>query len=214
MYMMNQQLQQTYQAAADYLAAHDKKLAAIIKRTSLYDIVPHHNYYEALVRSIISQQLSVKAAATIRERFIELCGGKIAEPNDILALDIDDMRRVGLSKQKANYIRDLAGHVVADKISFDTLDVLSNEEVVRELTDVKGIGEWTVHMFLIFCMGRLDVLAAGDLGIRNGVRKVYGLDYTPSPAEVAAIAEANHWHPYESVACWYMWRVLDNEPTV
>lgn len=119
-----------------------------------------------------------------------------------------------MSRAKATYIRDLAQHVVDGKIKFDHLDALSNEEVIRELLPVKGIGEWTVHMFLMFCMGRLDVLATGDLGIKNGMKKLYGLDHLPSPQEITAIATQNHWHPYESIACWYIWQSLDNAPAL
>ena len=99
-------------------------------------------------------------------------------------------------------------------MQFDHLDTLSNQQVIAELTAVKGIGEWTAHMFLIFCMGRLDVLATGDLGIKNGIRKPYQLDHLPSPEDIIALATRNHWHPYESVACWYIWQSLDNAPKV
>jgi DNA-3-methyladenine glycosylase II len=118
-----------------------------------------------------------------------------------------------LSQSKANYIRDLAQHIIDGKVRFDRLDALSNEAVAAELIDVKGIGEWTAHMFLMFCMGRSDILAYGDLGIRNAVKKLYELDHAPSPQEVGEIATTNHWHPYETAACWYLWQSLENMPT-
>ena len=122
------------------------------------------------------------------------------------------MRSVGLSKGKATYVQDLAQHILDGRIDFDGIDDLSNEAIIKKLTDVKGIGEWTVHMFLMFCMGRTDVLAVGDLGIRTGIMKLYGLKQLPTPTEVTELAQANGWHPFETVACWYIWYSLDNKP--
>jgi DNA-3-methyladenine glycosylase II len=198
--------------AAAYLTEHDPVLAPIIQRAGPATFKPHHDYYNALVSSIIGQQLSVKAAASIKRRFEELFDGALPSPEAILEKSEDELRGVGLSRPKIKYIKDLAQHILDGKIKFDKLNMLSNEEIVTELTDVKGIGEWTVHMFLMFCVGRLDVLATGDLGIRNGVRALYGLAELPDPATIKKIAEANQWHPYESVAGWYIWRSLNNEP--
>lgn len=164
--------------------------------------------------SIISQQLSVKAAATIFNRFKDLFGGEFPAPEDILQKSVEELRAVGLSRGKAAYVRDLAQHVVDGRVKFDHLDSLANDEVIAELTAVKGIGEWTAHMFLMFCMGRLDILAHGDLGIKNGVQKLYGLDHQPSVQEIIEISEKHKWHPYESVACWYIWQALDNKPAM
>jgi DNA-3-methyladenine glycosylase II len=203
---------QELKKAADYLAEHDPVLAPIIQRAGPADFKPHQDYYNALVSSIIGQQLSVKAAASIKRRFEALFGDKLPSPEAILAATEEDLRGVGLSRPKIKYIKDLAQHILDDKIDFTKLNMLSNEQVIAELTDVKGIGEWTVHMFLMFCMGRLDVLAVGDLGIRNGVRDLYGLPELPDPEAIKKIAETNQWHPYESVACWYIWHSLDNKP--
>jgi DNA-3-methyladenine glycosylase II len=167
-----------------------------------------------LVDSIISQQLSVHAARAIENRFRDLFGGHFPTPEEILTTDVETLRGIGFSRAKAAYVLDLAQHIVAGKVKFDHLDNLSNEEVLAELIQVKGIGEWTVHMFLMFCMGRLDVLPVGDLGIRNGVRKLYNLKAAPSPEKVTQIAKKNHWHPYESVAAWYIWQSLDNKPAI
>lgn len=200
--------------AAAQLAANDAVLAPVIARSGLCIIRPHREYYRALGDSIIGQQLSVKAAATIKRRFRELFGGEFPEPKAILQKSIEELRSAGLSGQKALYIRDLAQHIVDGQVRFDRLDQQSNDEIIAELTDVKGVGEWTVHMFLMFCMCRADVLATGDLGVRSGIRKLYGLDHLPAPSEIEQIARQNQWHPYETVACWYIWRSLDNEPAV
>jgi DNA-3-methyladenine glycosylase II len=198
--------------AAKHLSAHDKILQPVIAETGLCDLRPHREYYRELGESIIGQQLSVKAARTIRQRFCDLFGGPFPSPEMILAKPPEALRGAGLSGAKATYIRDLAQHVLDGSLSFDTIDELDNEDILAKLVAVKGIGEWTAHMFLMFCMGRLDVLPTGDLGIRNGVRKLYGLDALPTPLEVAEIAKTNHWHPYESVASWYVWHSLDNMP--
>jgi len=206
---------ETVRQAAEYLSVHDSFLAPVIATHGLCTIRPHQSYYQALVSSIVSQQLSVKAASTIKARFCELFGGTgLPSPEQILGKDIDELRTAGLSRGKAVYVRDLAQHVVDGKITFDTLDSLTNEQIIAELTAVKGIGEWTVHMFLMFCMGRLDVLPHGDLGIKNGVKALYGLDHQPTAQDVITIADTYQWHPYESVAAWYIWRSLDNEPVV
>jgi DNA-3-methyladenine glycosylase II len=200
------------QKAAGYLAGHDPVLAPIIKQAGPATFQPHDDYYGALVNSIIGQQLSVKAAASIKRRFQDLFDGKLPAPAEILKKSEDELRGVGLSRPKIKYIKDLAQHILDGKLRFDRLDQQSNEEIIAELTDIKGLGEWTAHMFLMFSVGRLDVLAHGDLGVRNGIQQLYGLPDIPSPEAVDEIALANKWHPYESAACWYVWRSLDNEP--
>ena len=200
--------------AAVYLSKNDTALIPIIKQAGIATIKPHKNYYQALVESIVSQQLSVKAAATIFKRFLSLFPeGDFPTPDQILTKDIEALRGIGLSRQKGTYIQDLALKVIEDSVQFSQLDKLTNEEIITELTQVKGIGVWTVHMFLIFCMGRLDVLPVGDLGIKNGIQKLYGFDHSPSPQDMQEIATSNHWHPYESIASWYVWHSLDNKPT-
>lgn len=197
----------------NHLLKNDAVLADVIRYSPVPKFKKHTNYYQELASSIISQQLSVKAAATIEKRFVELfAGGSFPTPEQILEKDVEELRAVGLSRPKAGYIQDLASKVVDGTIKFDYLDRLSNEEIIDELTKVKGIGVWTVHMFLMFCMGRLDVLPVGDLGIKNGVQKLYDLDALPSADDIEAIAKANNWHPYESVASWYIWQSLDNAP--
>lgn len=202
------------QQAAEHLTRHDPVLAPVIAKYDQCTIRPHRNYYQELVDSIISQQLSVKAAAAIEQRFRDMFGGTFPEPDQILTKDAEELRAIGFSYAKARYVQDLAQHVLDGKVRFDHLDELSNEAVVTELTAVKGIGEWTAHMFLMFCMGRSDVLPTGDLGIRNGIRQLYGLDHAPSPDEIREIAAKNNWHPYESIASWYVWQSLDNAPAL
>jgi DNA-3-methyladenine glycosylase II len=198
--------------AADYLAKQDLALASVIITHGLPTFTPHTNYYQELVDSIISQQLSVKAAHAIEQRFVGLFDGNFPSAEQILSRSIEELRGVGLSRPKAAYIQDLARNILDGTVKFDTLDQLSNDEIVIELTKVKGIGEWTVHMFLMFCMGRLDVLPTGDLGIRNGIQKLYGINHLPDAEEITFLAKTNGWAPYQSIASWYIWQSLDNAP--
>lgn len=209
---MNPTFQRQLEEAAQHLSTSDPILAKVIAAAPLPTFTPHTDYYRALANSIIGQQLSVKAAATIKQRFVDLFDGQFPSPEQILTRDIDQLRSVGLSRPKAGYIQDLARHILDGSVRFDTIDTLSNKEIISELTAVKGVGEWTVHMFLLFCMGRLDVLPTGDLGIRSGIKKLYRLEQLPAPDEVHTIATKNHWQPYESVASWYVWHSLDNAP--
>jgi DNA-3-methyladenine glycosylase II len=198
--------------AALHLSTQDPILAMVISAAGPCTITPNTNYYQELVDDIISQQLSVKAASTIERRFCELYGSTgFPPPERILEKSVEDMRTAGLSNAKGRYVRDLAEHVLDGRLSFDNIESLSNDEISKQLTAVKGIGEWTAHMFLMFCMGRLDVLPTGDLGIRNGIQKLYGLSGV-TPEDVTNIAKKHKWQPYESVACWYIWHSLDNVP--
>lgn len=199
------------QQAADHLRKHDSILAPVIASAGLCTIRPHTDYYWELVDSIISQQLSVKAAAKIEERFKALFPEVVPLPEHILATPDNTLRSVGLSNAKVAYVKSLAQHIIDGQLELDKLNMLSNSEIISELTAVKGIGEWTAHMFLMFAMARLDVLPVGDLGIKLGVQKLYKLDHLPNPAEIQAIAAQNHWHPYESVASWYIWRAKDED---
>ena len=199
---------------AAYLAEIDPILGEVIHTAPTPTILPHKRYYQELVESIVSQQLSVKAAATILKRFKELFVSEFPTPEEIIEKDIETYRSVGLSRQKASYIRDLAEKVLDGSVKFDHLDSLSNQEVIDELIQIKGVGLWTVHMFLMFCMGRLDVLPTGDLGIRNGIQKLYGLKERPDDGTIEKLAKKHKWHPYESIASWYVWHSLDNAPAL
>lgn len=200
--------------ADQQLLTNDPYLRSIIERVGPCPLRPHRNYYWELVDSIISQQLSVKAAASIERRFQQLFDSEVPQPEQILNSSVDELRNVGLSRPKANYILDLAQHIVDGRLKFDNFDNLSDDDIIKELTDVKGIGEWTAHMFLMFCMARADILPVGDLGIRNSIRSLYGLDQLPTPAEIATIAEQYGWSPYRSIASWYIWQNLDNAPAL
>jgi DNA-3-methyladenine glycosylase II len=204
----------TLQRAIKHLK-QDDALRQVIDAYGTPTLSPHTNYYQELVESIISQQLSVKAAAAIVKRFLILFSSQsFPTPDEILSIDIETYRTAGLSRQKATYIRDLATKVLDGTIQFKDIDTRSNDEIITELTKIKGVGVWTAHMFLMFCMGRLDVLPVGDLGIKNGIQKLYNLSESPTPEQMELIAIKNNWHPYESVASWYIWRSLDNMPAV
>ena len=166
--------------------------------------------YGALVRSIVGQQLSTKAARSIYERLTELFGGKTPSPAELLAADPEQVRSVGLSRPKVAYLRSLAEHVETGELELDRLSELPDEEVSEQLTAVKGLGQWTADMFLIFHLGRPDVLPVGDLGIRRAVERAYGLDDLPDPGRLTEIGEP--WRPQRSLASLYLWRSLDNEP--
>jgi DNA-3-methyladenine glycosylase II len=196
--------------AENYLYKTDDKLRTLISKYGRCDLMPHTRYYEELASSIIGQQLSTKVAATIWKRFLELYGGSMPSPEQIINTDIEQLRGIGCSYAKARYVQDLAGHIVSGKLDLAHISTMPNNDVISQLTDVKGIGEWSAHMFLIFCLGRLDILPWGDLGIRKAAQIVYDMPALPNKADLAALAESHHWHPYESVASWYLWKFLDN----
>jgi DNA-3-methyladenine glycosylase II len=192
--------------ALNHLKKCDATLAGIITRVGPYRITYREPTFEALARAIVFQQLNGKAARTIYARLKEAAGGKIT-PEAIQNLSVGKMRRAGLSRQKIGYIRDLAEHALSGKVDFANLDRLNDEEVIAALTDIKGIGEWTAHMFLIFALRRPNVLATGDLGVRTAIQRAYKKRKLPNPKEMEKIAAS--WHPYRSVACWYLWRSLE-----
>jgi len=211
--MDTKSFQEKLTQAAQHLKRHDPILAPLIELYGVAGFLPHTNYYQALVDSIIGQQLSVKAARSIRARFYALFQETdTPSPEEILTKTVEELRAVGFSNAKARYVRDLAEHVIDGRLKLGRFDELSNEEIISELTSVKGVGEWTAHMFMMFTLGRLDILPVGDLGIKNGVKKVYGLDELPDADKIREIALKNNWHPYESIASWYMWESLDNAP--
>jgi DNA-3-methyladenine glycosylase II len=200
-------------SAASYLIDVDAILKPVIEQNGLCTIRPNTNYYQELVDAIISQQLSVHAARAIEQRFLGLFQDTFPTAQQILGSDVETLRGIGLSRAKASYVLDLAQHVVDGRVRFEHLDLLTNEEVIIELTAVKGIGVWTAHMFLMFCMGRSDILPVGDLGIRNGIRQLYGFTDTPIPDQITKLATEKNWHPYETIVSWYIWRALDNTPS-
>jgi len=184
-------------------------MAGIIKRAGPYKVQYSEPVFETLVRSIVYQQLNGRAALTIFNRFASAVQGTPMTPEAVLKLRPQKMRAVGLSQQKTVYIRELARMTRDGEIQFDLLPALPDEVVIEQLTRVKGIGVWTVQMFLMFALRRLDVLPVGDLGVRAAMKKAYGLDELPKPAAMEEIALK--WRPYCSVASWYLWRSLENE---
>jgi DNA-3-methyladenine glycosylase II len=190
-----------------HLKKSDPVMRAIIERVGAYKIEHREPSFETLVRSIVYQQLSGKVATVILGRLVALLpDGKIT-PAAILKLTPARMRKAGLSKQKTAYIRDLARKTNQGHIQFETLPDLTDLEVIEHLTQVKGIGVWTAHMFLIFALRRPDILATGDLGVRVAIRKAYQLEELPLPKQVEELAAP--WRPYSSVAVWYLWRSLE-----
>lgn len=192
--------------AIAHLRQHDPVLKAIIDNVGEYRISFREPDFETLVKSIVSQQLSGRVASVIFGRLAKAAGGALT-PESVLKLRPSRMRALGLSTQKTAYIRDLARHARAGEVVFEELLALPDHEVIERLTKVKGIGVWTVHMFLIFALRRTDVLPTGDLGIRNAIRKAYGMEELPTPAQMEAMAE--RWRPYATVASWYLWRSLE-----
>ena len=169
------------------------------------------DHYGALVRSIVGQQLSTKAARAIYERLLAHFDGHTPTPDEVLAADPEEMRAAaGLSHAKVGFLRSLAEHVIDGSLELARLDELPDEQVTAELVAVKGLGPWTADMFLLFHLQRPDVLAVGDLGIRRAAMIAYRLEELPGPDELTAIAEP--WRPYRSVACRYLWRSLDATP--
>ena len=170
----------------------------------------HTDPFEALVHAIMSQQLSTKAAATIARRFDELFGGRFPKPAQVLTKSDEELRSVGLSGMKTSFIKDLSRRVVDGSLRLKEFDGMSDDEVIESLTAVRGIGRWTAEMFLMFRLHRPDVLPVGDLGIVRAMQRAYRMRKEPSKERMTKIGEA--WRPYRSVACWYLWASLDNEP--
>ena len=203
--------------ATEHLRAADPVLAALIDR--LGTVPPRRRpsrpspgeHYAGLVRTIVGQQLSTRAAQAIWQRVVTHFGGRPPSPEEVLAADPEELRAAGgLSRSKTTYLRSLAEHVIDGSLELDRLNDLDDDAVIAELVAVKGIGEWSAHMFLMFQLERPDVLAPGDLGIRKGVQISYGFEGLPTPAEVIALAEP--WRPHRTAACLYLWRSIDAPP--
>jgi DNA-3-methyladenine glycosylase II len=201
-----------YTRARRLLMRRDPVMRDLVRRFGACGLAAsqHTDPYKALVHAIMSQQLSTKAAATIARRFDALFGGTFPTPAQVLEAPDERLRSAGLSGMKVAFIRDLARRVHDGSLHLAALDAMSDDEVIAELTKVKGIGRWTAEMFLIFRLQRPDVLPLGDLGIINAIKKAYRLRKTPTPARLAKLGES--WRPYRSIACWYLWASLDNKP--
>ncbi|MDW0282932.1 MAG: DNA-3-methyladenine glycosylase, partial [Nitrososphaeraceae archaeon] len=190
-----------------YLSKADPQLAGVIKTVGKYSIKIRTNAFLSLVESIIYQQLAGSAANIIYTRFINHYNNVLPKPMQIISTsDIELKSKIGLSSNKVQYLKDLSTKVEQGKINLELLSTMSDEEVIAELTLVKGIGRWTAEMFLIFCLGRPDILPVTDLGIRKAVHKLYSLPELPKPAELLAISQP--WRPHRTVASWYLWKSL------
>jgi DNA-3-methyladenine glycosylase II len=192
--------------AVNHLKKCDPVLRAIIERVGPCRIEYSVPEFSSLAEAIVYQQLNGKAALTIFKRFSDMAGDPLT-PEGILKLDDEQLRSVGLSKQKSSYLKDLAAKTASGLLDFNNLHELPDEEVIKHLTQVKGIGVWTAHMFLIFSLRRPNVLPTGDYGVQVAVKKHYRKRKLPKPKDIEKIAQA--WEPFRSVACWYMWRSLD-----
>lgn len=207
---MNESWQHQLNRAQVDLMEADPTIGALIDRYGDCRLKPHTDYYGELVSAIIGQQLSEKAGATIYKRFLTLFDGKLPTPAQIIATDTEAIRTIGCSYSKAGYMKDLAQHILDGRLDLAHIATLPNDEVIKQLVAVKGIGEWSAHMFMMFSLGRLDILPTGDLGIRKGMMVQYGLSELPKPAEMHKLALEKGWTPYQSVASWYLWQSLDN----
>ncbi len=193
--------------ALEHLCAKDRVLRKVIDAVGPFTLRVERKRFAMLVRSIISQQISTGAARSIRRRLEDLVAPEGLTEASIGRLSADELRTVGVSPQKAGYLIDLAEKVANGGVHLSRIGRLSNESVIRELTQVRGIGRWTAQMFLIFSLGRLDVFPHDDLGVRTAIRDLYGFDELPEKEQCLAIAKP--WSPYESVASWYCWRLID-----
>ena len=192
--------------AVNHLKKCDPVLCAIIQRVGPCRMEFGVPEFASLAEAIVYQQLNGKAAVTIFNRLVALAGDPLT-PEGILKLSDEQLRSVGLSKQKSSYLKDLAAKTAAGLLGFSRLYELPDEEGIQHLTQVKGIGVWTAHMFLMFSLRRPNVLPTGDYGVQVAIRKHYKKRKLPKPKDMEKIAKA--WEPYRSVACWYMWRSLD-----
>jgi len=192
--------------AINHLKKSDPILAAIIKQVGPCRMEFGEPTFHSLAEAILYQQLNGKAAVTIFKRFTDLAGDPLT-PDGILKLTDAQMRGVGLSKQKTSYLRDLSEKTKAGLLEFERLPELSEEEVIQHLTQVKGVGVWTAHMFLMFTLRRPDILPTGDYGVQAAIKKHYKKRKWPKPAIMEKIAKS--WAPYRSIACWYLWKSLD-----
>lgn len=186
-----------------YIAKNDPLLGVIIKQHGHLPMRPKRGYFEALAKSIISQQISTQSASKIFARFIDQTDLK---PQKVLNLSDAQVRQIGLSGSKARYLRDLASHFVADPKVFDHLERLSDQDVTKELTKIQGIGEWTAQMFLMFTLRRPDIFAPDDRGLQIAVERIYNLPVRPTKKQLIDIAEV--WRPYRTTACLHLWQSL------
>ncbi len=187
----------------------DKKLAALIKKVGVIKQSKNTDLYYALINSIVSQQLSIKAADTIFNRFLDLFKDRYPDAKTVLKMDVEKMRAAGLSYQKAGYIKNIAQFSIEETLDYKKLKKLNDEDLINYLTQIKGVGRWTVEMILMFSLQRENILPLDDLGIQNGIKKIYNLSSEKKELKLHMIEIANKWEPYRSLACKYIWRYKD-----
>ncbi len=201
---------QELRKAVQHLSKNDPKLKNIISQAGECTIKPHKKYFELLVASIVGQQLSMYAARAIFNRFKNhFTPKKIPSTEDIIKTPTEHLRNLGLSYAKIRCLKDLCEKIESKVIHLNKFSKMPDEKIIDELIKVKGIGVWTAQMFLMFSLGRLNVLPAGDLGIRKGIKNIYSLRKLPDEPKIQKISKENNWTPYKSVASWYVWRSLE-----
>ena len=187
----------------------DPVMAATIREKGAFKLSRNRNYFLVLCKAIIGQQISIKAAESITKRFQALFQGHIPTPEKVGVISVTKLRQSGLSGQKVKYLKDLSARFLDGSIRTHRLAYQSNDEVIENLTCVYGIGKWTAEMFLIFSLNRIDILPLGDLGLKAGIKKIYNMRGLPSPKKMLALGKK--WHPMETIATWYAWRIQDSE---
>jgi len=190
----------------------DPKFAKIIMQVGDYNVKITKNRYQSLVEAIISQQLSGSAANSIIKKFRKLYKSKFPKPRDVIKTSDSKLRTTGLSKMKIVYIKELSKKIESKELNMRKISTQSDEQVIEVLTDVKGIGRWTAEMFLIFSLGRLNILPVGDLGLKKGIQSMYSLKELPEKEQIEQLAES--WKPYRTVATWYLWKSLQKFDTI
>ena len=197
------------EAGLDFLKK-DKNMKVLIKKFGRPDFNQGQDYFQSLLRSIVFQQLSGKAAKTIYERLVSLITRTShLWPNEVLKLNKDEMRKAGLSFQKINYVKNLADYFENNSLQKKDVEEMTDEEISKELIQIKGIGQWTVDMFLMFTLNRADILPYKDLGIQKGIMKIFKMKNLPSKKEMENCSRK--WRPYRTIACWYLWRIADDK---
>ena len=201
----------SYKEATKFLKK-DPKLAKIIKQVGDYNVKITKNRYQSLVEAIIAQQLSGSAAESILKKFKKLYKSKFPKPIDVIKTPDSKLHSAGLSKMKVSYIKDLSKKIETNQLNMRIISTKSDEYVIDQLTNVKGIGRWTAEMFLIFSLGRLDVLPVGDLGLKKGIQLMHSFKELPNEEEIERLTES--WRPYRTVATWYIWKSLKKFDTI
>lgn len=197
-------------SAVNHLAKCDNTMLRIIKKYGKSNLEAHNKYFESLLKAIIGQQLSQKSAGAIFSRFIDIYKGR-PTPRKVLNTPENELKKAGLSNAKIKYVKDLADKIITKKIKLKTLVSRTDEEIIAELTQINGIGVWTVHMFLIFTLGRINVLPYSDLGIKKAIMLNYKLKKLPDEQKIIRLAQKNNWAPYKSIAALYLWKTLENK---